>query len=118
MNTVIKTIQKLHSLGELQAGWNSYAAQPIRHDVIENGIRWVPSVLQAMTPEPQVVPRVGGSLQLEWHRRGVDLEIYIDSPTDIHFSARDSGRLETVEAPLKGNEALLDTWIARITDPT
>ena len=118
MNTVIKTIQKLHSLGELQAGWNSYAAQPIRPDVIEHGIRWVPSVLQAMTPEPQVVPRVGGSLQLEWHRRGVDLEIYIDSPTDIHFSARDSGRLETVEAPLKGNEALLDTWIARITDPT
>lgn len=113
---VIGTIEKLYSLVELQAGWNSYAAQPIQREVIRHAARWVPTLLQPATPEPAVVPRVRGGLQLEWHRRGIDLEIYVDSPTNIQFAAQDLTSMETVEAPLSGNEQLLKTWIARISD--
>lgn len=113
---VIGTIQKLYSLGELQAGWNSYEARPIQREVIHHVARWIPSLLQAATPAPAVVPRVRGGLQLEWHRNGIDLEIYVDSPAHIRFEAEDLTSAETVEAALRGNEALLNTWIARISD--
>ncbi len=113
---VIGTIQKLYSLGELQAGWNSYDAQPTQREVIHHVARWVPTLLQAATPEPAVVPRVRGGLQLEWHRKGIDLEIYVDSPANIHFAAEDRTTTETVESPLTGDEQLLRTWIARISD--
>jgi hypothetical protein len=113
---VIAAIRSLYSLAELRPGWNSYAAQSIRRDVIEHAARWIPTLLQPTTPEPAVVPRVRGSIQLEWHRKGIDLEIYIDSPTHIRFEAEDLNSGQTTEAPLSANEELLNRWIARISD--
>jgi hypothetical protein len=113
---MIETIEKLYSLTELQAGWNSYGARPIRSDVIRHVGRWVPRLFQATTPEPAVVPRVNGGLQLEWHHKGIDLEIYVESPESIRFQVEDLTSAETAEAPLIGNEELLRAWIARISD--
>ena len=113
---MIETMKQLYALTELQAGWNSYEARPIRLDVIRRVVRWVPRLIQATTPEPAVVPRVNGGLQLEWHRNGIDLEIFVDSPTDIRFEAEDLTSAETVESSVVGNDELLKTWIARISD--
>jgi hypothetical protein len=113
---LVAAIRRLYSLTELRTGWNSYAARPIERDVIDHVARWIPTLLQQTTPEPAIVPRVRGGIQLEWHRNGVDLEIYVDSPTDIRFEAEDLNSHETAEAPLARNEELLNTWIARISD--
>ncbi len=113
---MVETIERLYSLTELQAGWNSYGARPIRLDVIRHVTRWIPRLIQPTTPGPAVVPRVNGGLQLEWHRKGVDLEIMVDSPTDIRIEAEDLASNEATEASLVGNEELLRTWIARISD--
>lgn len=113
---IVETIEKLYSLTELQTGWNSYGARPIRPDVIYHVARWVPRLILSTTPGPSVVPRVQGGLQLEWHRNGIDLEIFVDSPTDIRFEAEDLTSAETIESPLVGNEELLRTWIARVSE--
>jgi hypothetical protein len=113
---VIAAIRKLYSLTELKAGWNSYTARPIQRDVIDHIARWIPTLLQPTTPEPAVVPRVRGGIQLEWHRKGIALEIYVDSPNDIRFGAEDLNSGHTIEASLAGNEELLSTWIARLSD--
>jgi len=113
---LVAALRSLYSLTELRTGWNSYAARPIQPDVIDHVARWIPTLLQQTTPEPAIVPRVRGGLQLEWHRNGVDLEIYVDSPTDIRFEAEDSKSGQTAEATLAGNEELLNTWISRISD--
>jgi hypothetical protein len=34
-------------------------------------------------PLPSIVPTRRGTIQIEWHARGVDLEIDVRSPTDI-----------------------------------
>jgi hypothetical protein len=113
---VIETIERLYSLCDLRQGWNSYTARPIHTDVVRYVARWIPTLLQASTPRPAVVPRVQGGLQLEWHRRGVDLEIYIDSPNEIHFEAEEVGGANPVSAPLAGNEESLAAWIGRVSD--
>jgi hypothetical protein len=96
---LVAAIRRLYSLTELRTGWNSYAARPIQPDVIDYVAQWIPTLLQS-TPEPAIVPRVRGGIQLEWHRNGVDLEIYVDSPTDIRFNAEDLNSCETAERRL------------------
>jgi hypothetical protein len=113
---IVETVEKLLSLCELRPGWNSYAARPIRPDAVRHVALWIPTLFQASTPGPAVVPRVRGGLQLEWHRRGVDLEIYIDSPTEIRFEAEEVAGGNPISAPLAGNEQLLAAWIGRISD--
>ena len=111
-----ETVVKLFALRNLRAGWDSYGAQPIRQEIIERAAQWIPSILQASTPEPAIVPRATGGLQLEWHRKGIDLEIYMDSPDNIQFAAEDRTSGEAEEAALAGNEDLLRRWVARISD--
>ena len=41
------------------------------------------------TLEPTVVPTSKGSVQLEWHEHGIDLEVEILSPYRIHVSFED-----------------------------
>lgn len=115
-SAIIGAIERLYSLGDLQRGWNSYDAEPIQPTVIDHTARLLPMLLQSTTPEPAVVPRVRGGIQLEWHRKGIDLEVYIDSNMDIHFEAEDLTSAETAEAPLAGNEELLKQWITRISE--
>jgi hypothetical protein len=37
-------------------------------------------VMRTHTPIPQVVPSGTGGVQLEWHQKGIDLELYIAAP--------------------------------------
>lgn len=113
---LIETIVKLFALRSLGAGWDSYGAQPIRQEIIERAAQWIPGFLQTSTPGPAVVPQVNGGLQLEWHRKGIDLEIYVDSTDNIRFAAEDRTSGEAIETPLTGNEDLLRRWISRISD--
>jgi hypothetical protein len=112
----ISTILQIYALRALPPGWNSYGARPIRHDVISCVADWMLVLLKPSTPAPAVVPRVQGGLQLEWHRSGVDLEIYVDSPEQISFSTEEVASGESEEGILPRDANLLDRWISRITD--
>ena len=113
---VERTVQNLYALRDLPENWDSYGAQPICPDVIEFAAKWIPTLLQSGTPEPAVVPTARGALQLEWHRKGIDLEIYIDSPQDIRFFAEDLATGESVEQLLTDNDGVLTSWVARVSD--
>ena len=113
---VRRTLEELTGLFALPENWDSYGAQPIRRDVIEYAAEWIPSLLQSGTPKPAVIPTAQGGVQLEWHRKGVDVEIYIESPDTIRFLAEDLTAGESVEAPLTGNVQLLANWVSKISD--
>jgi hypothetical protein len=113
---LIQTLVKLVALTNLPAGWDSYGAKPIRQRIIDAAVRWIPSLLQPSMPAPAVVPQVNGGVQLEWHRKGIDLEIYFDSPDSVHFAAEDRASGEAVEGSLPGAEETLRQWVARISD--
>ena len=54
------------------------------------------------TPEPIIVPTQDGSVQIEWHAHGIDLEIRILSSTKVRVSFEDlRGEHEPFEGELQ-----------------
>jgi len=111
----VQTVQTLIELLELPPGWNSYNASPIRKENVNFAVELLARVMRAGTPAPDVVPKVRGGVQLEWHTQGVNLEIAIDSPDEVTFFAEDiRGYEEPVEKEL--DESTLTRWIDRISE--
>jgi hypothetical protein len=46
------------------------------------------NAMRPMTPCPQLVPLADGGVQIEWHQKGIDIELAIHSPyvSDLWFS--------------------------------
>lgn len=67
--------QRLGELLRLPANWDSYGAPPVRTSAAVASLEVLLRTAELSTPPPQLVPTVEGGLQLEWHQRGIDLEV-------------------------------------------
>lgn len=110
----LESVKAVVDLLDLPAGWNSFSAKPIAHRNAEAAIRVLAHLLDPETPPPAVVPRVKGNIQLEWHTKQIDIEVYIDSPEQVRFFAEDVSTGETAEGPLSGSEEQLKKWLRRV----
>lgn len=80
---VTPTVSALGRLLSMPHNWDSYGARPIDHANVGAAIELAFALMIDGTPAPAVVPTSGGGVQLEWHTRGIDLEIEIRSPSRI-----------------------------------
>ena len=110
-----KSVRRVAELLILPEGWNSYKARPIDVGSASRTISLLAELIGQDTPPPSVVPRVRGGIQLEWHTKGCDIEVYIDSPEMVSFTAEDIPSGESIELPLAGNEGVLASWVQRIS---
>jgi hypothetical protein len=83
------TVQALAELLSLSENWDSYGARPIDLEMVRSALQLLAETMRANTPPPIVVPTHRGGIQLEWHTRGVDLEVDILSPGRICLSYED-----------------------------
>ena len=100
------TLSCLKELLELPEGWDSYGASVITDEAIVGAVDVLERLrLPMVAPQPDVVPGSSGSVQLEWHRSGADVEIHISSAG--HATAFLSGSGEYVEFETIDQEARL-----------
>ncbi len=89
---------KLAEFGRLEPGWNSYEAKSISAVARTAAYDLLRQLASTRTPRPTLVPTSDGLVQIEWHTRGVDLEIRVLSSTKISISFEDSrGALSPIE---------------------
>jgi hypothetical protein len=74
---------------KLPLGWDTYSAQPIGWDTGFFALSILNDFMRQRTPIPQVVPSTAGGVQLEWHQKGVDLELHITGPYQCELWFRD-----------------------------
>jgi len=81
LNGLLQLLDVFFSILALDNNWDSYGAKRISDRVAGavQDLLW--QIMQKNTPAPQVVPSASGSIQLEWHLRGIDLEIEVESYT-------------------------------------
>ena len=104
------TIDKFIELLALPTNWDSYGAWPIDPKCALAALRLLGRIMHNDSPPPSVVPTNRGSVQLEWHTGGVDLEINVVSPSEFHVSYEDSSQSweRCVSTDLSSLTAVLD----------
>jgi hypothetical protein len=85
----VEVVRALVRLAGFSAGWDSYNAPPLRRDAGHFALEILQSVMRPRTPPPQVVPSAAGGVQLEWHEKGIDLELHIAAPYQWELWFRD-----------------------------
>lgn len=83
------TIDRLGILLALPENWDSYGAASISFANVEYAFRLLGFIIGDDTPPPDVVPTSEGSIQIEWHEVGIDLEVEVLSPYRVHVSYKD-----------------------------
>ena len=99
--------EHLTQLSQLRENWNSHGAKPIDPSVLEHVKTFLEEVIDADVPFSQIVPRVDGTVQLEWHTKNKDLEIYLDAPGEGTFLYEDLGKSIEQEGDIRANLAEL-----------
>lgn len=92
---VAPTVDALGRLLSMPRGWDSYGAQAVDPACIASALELAFTMMHERTPLPSIVPTSLGGVQLEWHTRGIDLEIEIRSPSRISACFEDQRTNET-----------------------
>ena len=87
-------VQRLENLLSLPHNWDTYGAPQIEPSYISWAFRLLMDIMEDDTPVPLVVPTSRGGLQLEWHTRGIDLEVEFLTPWRLEVSFEDNRRGE------------------------
>lgn len=82
-------ILRIFELTQLQEDWNSYGGREISVGSVRAALRLIEEMVTEDTPEPSIVPTSSGHIQLEWHTRGIDLEIEAESDTKYSYLFED-----------------------------
>lgn len=106
------TVEKLSLLLTLRPNWDSYGARAVDPQLALAAVRLLGRVMHNDAPPPSVVPTCRGSVQLEWHIDGIDLEIGIQSANEFHVQFESAG--ESWERDLTGDLAPLRKAILQL----
>jgi hypothetical protein len=98
----------------LPPNWNSYQAGTIDSKIVHEAMNFINAVLVPTSPAPRVVPLSSGGLQLEWHRKGVDLEVVLDRGEAPYFYFRNRADGEESEHRLPEDSPLLSSIISNL----
>jgi hypothetical protein len=85
----IEIQNRLIELARMEDNWDSYGSSPMGWDTGMFALSILNDVMRPRTPIPQVVPSSTGGVQLEWHEKGVDLELHIAGPYQCEFWFQD-----------------------------
>lgn len=108
-----RVVSKIVDLHQLNDNWNSYGAKRVRPSSIGAAIEFLGRVTREETPEPIVVPTARGTVLLEWHTGGIDLEIDVlnSGTADVVFEAAG----EVVERRVGADVTPVAHWIERLS---
>lgn len=85
-------ISRMNAVASLEAGWDGDDARPVTTDAVVSALEVLQDIMSRDTVAPAVVPATDGGLQLEWHRGGVDLEIYVEADGGVSAWCQEGGR--------------------------
>ncbi len=78
-NRLDPAIEKLAELLRLPSNWDTYGATMILPEAVVRAIQFIDQMIDNNTPLPSIVPTTNGGIQLEWHTRGIDIEVDLSS---------------------------------------
>jgi hypothetical protein len=109
------TLAAASTLLQLPDNWDQHGAMRVKPAIVQAAMTLLNGIMLDDTPAPSVVPTVRGGIQLEWHTRGIDLEIEFLSPNHVQGLFEDQRESVSWEEDLASNIAPLHDAIARLS---
>jgi hypothetical protein len=109
-------LENIRQLLCLSPNWNSYKARPVNIASVREALRVMLLTMQGDTPIPAIVPTPRGTVQLEWHLRGIDLEVEALPSGLIHLSYEDSRDDDLIEDLTTSNLDKVNQALAKISE--
>ncbi len=109
---------QLAEIVALKEGWDGFGAGPIRREVLYFAIMLQAKIMRVNTPAPHIAPMSHEGIQLEWHEKGIDLEIEIEAPGAVWVSYVDN--IDSIDQSwaLTTDFSSLSEPIAKLTERT
>jgi hypothetical protein len=113
----VEIVRELMKFAQMEQGWDSYKAPPLRRDVGHFALEILHKIMRPRTPIPQVIPSSVGGIQLEWHEKGIDLELHITAPYEFEmwFRDRQNPKVQPVSMELTNDFSPLKAPIGLLT---
>lgn len=108
--------QRLSQLVRLPIGWNGYRSLPVTFQVASFAANMIERLYVEGVPPPSLVPGTDGSLQVEWHRAGFDVELDVRAPklVDCYRYEIATGAEDIITA--SDNFTTIFEWILALSD--
>jgi hypothetical protein len=101
----------------LPPNWDSYGARSIEPEILAAAARWLAENMMPETPRPAVLPTVRGGVQFEWSIRGLDLEIELISPDELHVAYEDADESNEWKSDLASARQPIRNLLERLSRP-
>ncbi len=111
---LLPSLQALYDIGSLPENWNSYDARPVAIDAIAASLRLLAVIMTEAMPLPAFVPTRRGGIQLEWHIKGIDLEIDVLPSGRLYAAFEDHSTGEEQQADITSNLQPLSQVLVRL----
>ena len=111
-----EAMQKLAALSELKAGWDGHHGKPITNVAVSYTKNILGHIMQPGVPLPSITPLSYGGVQLEWHRKGWDIEIEVPGPGRLYVFARNIQTEDERELELSADLSDLGAVVENIKD--
>src|SRR5262249_32739886 len=108
------TVKTMAQLLHLSEDWDSDGARPIDPQAAADALTLLDATMSPDTPPPIVSPTNRGGIQLEWHTRGIDLEVERKSPTCVYVFHEDHRRGTEWEGELETDLTRLASYLAEL----
>ena len=98
-----KIIPSFETLLNLPDDSNSYDVARVSPENVIATIRLLTTLLKDRTKLPAIVPTSRGTIDLEWHTRGIDLVVRVASASEVQVSFEDLGTGEEWDRDLRAS---------------
>lgn len=103
--------ERFNELTSLPRGWDGYNGKPVSFSCAQFAANLIERLCVENVPAPQLVPGADGTLQLEWHLNGFDVEVDVLAPYSVIASRFDHETELDDEIEIQTDFSELVNWI-------
>ena len=102
-------------LTSLPRGWDGYGGSPVSRSCAVFAIEILERIYRSDVQAPQLVPGGDGTLQLEWHDQGFDIELEIMGANKVVATRYDHHSEQEEELTLEADITMIDKWMEELS---
>lgn len=99
----------------LAKGWDGYSAVPVAFGTAEFAAQMIERLCISEVPVPSIIPGSDGSLQVEWHAGGFDIELDVQGPNEVEAYRLNQATGATDELELESDFSQIASWLTELS---